>query len=169
MGDEPSVELTIEAVSIDNTSFPEPLGSTPTQNNEIHTDVTTGKRYSYDQTTGKTEWLPAETISSPNVASSRNVDDGQPKKQRRNSRRLSAVMKSRRLSTSAQIMTDGTSGKRYSYNTRTGETDWLPDKESSAELSIAAGQDDDVEHLTCATTGKRYSHNLQTGATEWLP
>jgi hypothetical protein len=127
------VELENEVVSNGgDSSFPEQLGSTSTtQNIEIHTDTTTGKRYSYDQTTGETEWIVAavETDSIPSTDSS-----------------ASETVAS--TAQNIEIHTDTTTGKRYSYDRTTGDTEWLvaavaetdssPSTDSSAPETVAS-------------------------------
>ena len=100
----------VEELTTEVASFPEQLGSksATTQNIEIHTDTTTGKRYSYDQTTGATEWIVAavETDSIPSTDSS-----------------ASETVAS--TAQNIEIHTDTTTGKRYSYDRTTGDTEWL--------------------------------------------
>ena len=59
---------------------------------------------------------------------------------------------------SSSIHVDPATGKRYSFNSATGETKWLTEEEGGESSSI---------HVDPATL-KRYSFNADTGETKWL-
>ena len=65
----------------------------------IHTDATTGRRYSHNRDTGATEWIT-------------NAEEN----------------KNERTETPETIHTDATTGRRYSHNRDTGATKWLTDE-----------------------------------------
>jgi hypothetical protein len=113
-------------------------------------------------------------------------------------RRLSKVMKSRRNSSSGQQLnnkvaiettklttteaTDGeeatetivdeATGRRYSYNKNTGETEWMDDDETEgAEESVTLYENEnevEINVIVDESTGRRYSYNKNTGETEWM-
>ena len=162
---EPTITVVekLKVASNDDSSFPEQLGSksATTQNIEIHTDTTTGKRYSYDQTTGETEWIVAavETDSIPSTDSS-----------------ASETVAS--TAQNIEIHTDTTTGKRYSYDRTTGDTEWLvaavaetgssPSTDSSAPETVASVSASasrtrrNSRRLSAVMKSRRHSTSVQT-------
>ena len=103
-------------------------------------------------------------------------------------KRLSKVMKSRRqmkkkkgrtkaTENDVEILVDESSGRRYSYNSSTGESIWMEDdlSEVTENLSICnttevlhVENEEEVEIIVDKSSGRKYSFNNSTGEANWI-
>ena len=85
-----------------------------------------------------------------------------------------------------KILKDGASGKRYSYNKRTGETSWMDpevkeerrgegtddgeEKEGDTKIKVGDGgkQEEKLVIAIDAATGRQYSYDPATGTSLWI-
>ena len=63
-----------------------------------------------------------------------------------------------------EILIDPATMRKYSWNTKTGETVWIDEEEAEAEEE----EDDDTEILTDPVSGRKYVHHIPSGNTTWL-
>jgi len=74
-----------------------------------------------------------------------------------------------------ETFVDKNSGKRYSFNGVTGQTEWLKDEEceeiemvSEVNKTTEEEEEEEEETFVDANSGKRYSFNGVTGQTQWV-
>ena len=103
-------------------------------------------------------------------------------------KRLSKVMKSQRqmkkkkgrtkaTESDVEILVDESSGRRYSYNSSTGESIWMEDDLSEVTENLSTcnttevldvEEEEEVEIIVDKSSGRRYSFNNSTGEANWI-
>jgi len=103
-------------------------------------------------------------------------------------KRLSKVMKSQRqmkkkkgrtkaTENDVEILVDESSGRRYSYNSSTGESIWMEDDLSEVTENLSTcnttevlhvEEEEEVEIIVDKSSGRRYSFNNSTGEANWI-
>ena len=67
-----------------------------------------------------------------------------------------------------EILTDPATDRKYSWNTKTGETVWIDEVEEDGEEEEEEEEDDDTEILVDPVSGRKYVHHKPSGNTTWL-
>jgi hypothetical protein len=127
---------------------------------EIHTDKKSGRRYSFSNKTGVSEWL-----NDDDNEGGKNKDDKREKHVDSSSGGSYSAHKvtGETKLVDEEIHTDKKSGKRYSFSNKTGVTKWLNDDNKDD-----TNEDDKWETHVDATSGRRYSAHNITGETKWV-
>jgi hypothetical protein len=67
-----------------------------------------------------------------------------------------------------EILTDPATDRKYSWNTKTGETVWIDEEEEDGEEEEEEDEDEDTEILFDPVSGRKYVHHIPSGNTTWL-
>ena len=130
-------------------------------------DLPTTRKKSLESNTSKKKKEFGQTISSRNsLVLNIQVSGKEKDTEKKND-------KKKEMEDVTEVHVDDTSGRRYSFSSTTGVSQWL-DEENNRQLTDATevtendvnGNDWDV-HLD-PTTGRRYSAHKQTGETKWM-
>ncbi len=115
----------------------------------VHTDNSTGRRYSYNSKSGLSEWLDGEKEGALDGGNNTEEQECKQKVMQPDEVPAEGAGNGEEKVT---VHRDDSTGRRYSYNAKSGEALWLEDSEDDEDTSEPAEAEAAAEAATTSTT-----------------